>query len=230
MKGYFDMIYIVEDDNDIRELEVYALKNSGYDVKGFEDAASFYNECAKELPELLILDIMLPNESGLNILARLKSDPLMKNIPIIFVTAKSSELDVVKGLDMGADDYITKPFGVMELISRVRAVLRRNTGDITNKSLLKYANIILDDSKRQVFVEGENIELTYKEFELLKLLMLNHDIVLSREKLLEEVWGFTFEVETRTLDMHIRTLRKKLKSAGSLIKTVRNVGYKVSEQ
>lgn len=224
------MIYIVEDDNDIRELEVYALKNSGYDVKGFEDAASFYNECAKELPELLILDIMLPNESGLNILARLKSDPLMKNIPIIFVTAKSSELDVVKGLDMGADDYITKPFGVMELISRVRAVLRRNTGDITNKSLLKYANIILDDSKRQVFVEGENIELTYKEFELLKLLMLNHDIVLSREKLLEEVWGFTFEVETRTLDMHIRTLRKKLKSAGSLIKTVRNVGYKVSEQ
>ena len=144
------MIYIVEDDNDIRELEVYALKNSGYDVKGFEDAASFYNECAKELPELLILDIMLPNESGLNILARLKSDPLMKNIPIIFVTAKSSELDVVKGLDMGADDYITKPFGVMELISRVRAVLRRNTGDITNKSLLKYANIILDDSKRQV--------------------------------------------------------------------------------
>ena len=222
------MIYIVEDDNDIRELESYALKNSGFDVKAFEDSTNFYKECSTLVPSLIILDIMLPVEDGLSILKNIRENEKTKKVPVIIVTAKTTELDKVKGLDLGADDYITKPFGVMELVSRVKALLRRCEKK-DDKVVLRYKNIILDDFKRSVTTNGEVRVLTYKEYELLKYLIINKDIALSREKLLEKVWGYDFEGESRTVDMHIKTLRHKLGESGNLIKTVRHVGYKVGE-
>lgn len=222
------MIYIIEDDSDIREMETYALKNSGYEVTSFEDSTEFWKAIKKQLPRLVVLDIMLPKEDGLSVLKKLKSDEHTQKVPVIMVTAKTSELDKVKGLDMGADDYVSKPFGIMELVSRVKAVLRRYKHD-KSKSVIEYREIMLDDNKHSVTVSGEPCILTFKEYELLKYLLVNKGMALTREKLIEAVWGYDFEGESRTVDMHIKTLRQKLGVAGSVISTVRNVGYKAGE-
>lgn len=217
------MIYIVEDDRNIQEIELFALKNSGYQAAGFETAKEFYKALSERLPELILLDIMLPDEDGMSILKRLRSRADTQKIPVIMVTAKSSELDKVKGLDGGADDYIAKPFGVMEMIARVKALLRRSGG--AGENLLVCGSVMLDSEKRMVYVDGKPVELTYKEFELLKLLMKNHGIVISRDVIMERVWDSSFEGESRTIDVHVRTLRQKLGAGGSLIRTIRNVGY-----
>lgn len=221
-----ETIYIVEDDINIREIERYALKNSGYEVEEFERGSEFFQRLESHKPELVILDIMLPDEDGMSILAKIRADKKTAKIPVIMVTAKTTELDKVKGLDSGADDYITKPFGVMELISRVKALLRR-TRDVEVETRMKYGEILVDDDKHAVTVGGTPCELTYKEYELLKYLIKNKGIVVSRDKLLSKVWGFEYEGETRTVDAHVKTLRQKLGDAGSYIKTVRNVGYMV---
>lgn len=219
-------IYIVEDDKNIREIEMFALKNSGYAVEEFENAKSFFSRTAEKVPDLVLLDIMLPDMDGLEIVKKLRSRPDTVRIPIILVTAKTTELDKVKGLDIGADDYLTKPFGVMELISRVKALLRRSRSLQDDKQLV-IGDITLDSERREVHVGGELCELTFKEFELLKLLMVNVGIVLHRDTIMSDVWGTDYEGESRTLDMHIKTLRQKLGEAGNMIKTVRNVGYKM---
>lgn len=219
-------IYIVEDDRNIRELIVYALNNNGFRATGFTEAEELYEALETKIPALFILDIMLEGEDGFQILSNLKERLDVKDVPVIMLTAKTSEFDKVKGLDMGADDYVTKPFGVMELISRVKAVLRR-VGNDEDQTILKYEGIEMDIEKRQVLVDGEEIELTYKEFELLYYLMINLDVVLSRDRIMNEIWGYEYAGATRTVDVHIRTLRQKLGDKGSLIKTVRNVGYKL---
>ena len=217
------MIYIVEDDLNIQEIELFALKNSGYQAVGFETAKDFFRALGEKLPELILLDIMLPDEDGMSILKRLRQRADTQRIPVILVTAKSSELDKVKGLDGGADDYIAKPFGVMELIARVKALLRRSGA--ANENVLTCGIVTLDSEKRMVSVGGKPVELTYKEFELLRLLMKNHSIVISRDVIMERVWDSSFEGESRTIDVHVRTLRQKLGEGGALIKTIRNVGY-----
>lgn len=219
------LIYVVEDDINIQEIETFALGNAGYQVRGFVTAQEFMGAMDSVLPDLVLLDVMLPDEDGLAVLKKLRSNPETKGIPVIMVTAKTTELDKVKGLDMGADDYVTKPFGVMELISRVKAMLRRMAGEGSQEKILRQGEIVLDREKHMVHVEGERCELTYKEYELLKLLMANAGAVTTREIILDKVWGVDFEGESRTLDMHIKTLRQKLKGQGALIKTVRNVGY-----
>lgn len=218
------LIYVVEDDVNISEIESFALKNSGYEVESFICANDFYGALQSRTPDLILLDIMLPDQDGLSIIKELRTRTVTKRIPIILVTAKTTEMDKVKGLDIGADDYLTKPFGVMELISRVKALLRRSKGSDEEK-ILAIGTIVLDMERHAVTVAGENCELTYKEYELLKLLMSNAGIVTDRETILSAVWGIDYEGESRTLDMHIKTLRQKLKEAGSMIKTVRNVGY-----
>ncbi len=223
------MIYIVEDDNDIREMESYAIKNSGFEVRAFSNGIDFFDAFEQQQPDLVLLDIMLPGEDGLTMLRKIRADGNGGDIPVIMVTAKTSEIDKVKGLDMGADDYITKPFGVMELVSRVKALLRRCEGRQESKTL-KYKEITIDDHRRKVTVGNEVCALTYKEYELLKYLVANKDIALTREKLLGKVWGYDFEGESRTVDMHIKTLRQKLGEAGNYIVTVRHVGYKIGEQ
>ena len=220
------LIYIVEDDQNIREIESFALKNSGYQVSGYECARDFFHQIAEKVPDLILLDIMLPDEDGLEIVRKLRGDRMTKHIPILMVTAKTTEIDKVKGLDMGADDYITKPFGVMELISRVKALLRRSM-NMEEEKFLSTGDIFLDGEKHMVYVKDEPCDLTFKEYELLKLLIQNQGIVMSRDVIMERIWGINFEGESRTLDVHIKTLRQKLKSAGSLIKTVRNVGYMI---
>lgn len=219
-------IYIVEDDKNIREIEMFALKNSGYAVEEFENAKFFFSRSAEKVPDLVLLDIMLPDMDGLEIVKKLRSRPDTVRVPIILVTAKTTELDKVKGLDIGADDYLTKPFGVMELISRVKALLRRSRALQDDKQMV-LGDITLDSERREVHVGGELCELTFKEFELLKLLMVNAGIVLHRDTIMSDVWGTDYEGESRTLDMHIKTLRQKLGEAGNMIKTVRNVGYKM---
>lgn len=221
------LIYIVEDDESIRELESYALINSDFSVKAFESSKELYTALEAEKPALIVLDIMLPDEDGMSVLHKIRSTPVYKQIPVIIVTAKTSEIDAVKGLDSGADDYITKPFGVMEFVSRVKAVLRRvQQSPVT---LLTYKNIEIDEKKHVVFVDRRDVELTYKEYEMLKLLIINKDIVLTREKIMEKIWGYDFEQGNRTVDVHIQSLRKKLGGAGECIKTIRNVGYKISD-
>lgn len=220
------LIYIVEDDKNISEIESYALKNSGYLVDTFENAKTFWSRVQDRKPDLVLLDVMLPDSDGIEVLKKMRRNPDTRRVPVIMVTAKSSEIDKVKGLDNGADDYITKPFGIMELISRVKAILRRINQDEEEKQLV-FQNITLDCEKRQVALDGENCELTYKEFELLKLFLQNAGIVMTRETIMEKVWGIDFEGESRTLDMHIKTLRQKLGDAGKHIKTVRNVGYRI---
>lgn len=220
------LIYIVEDDKNISEIESYALKNSGYLVDTFENAKTFWSRVQDRKPDLVLLDVMLPDSDGIEVLKKMRRNPDTRRVPVIMVTAKSSEIDKVKGLDNGADDYITKPFGIMELISRVKAILRRINQDEEEKQLV-FQNITLDCEKRQVTLDGENCELTYKEFELLKLFLQNAGIVMTRETIMEKVWGIDFEGESRTLDMHIKTLRQKLGDAGKHIKTVRNVGYRI---
>ncbi|MGN0348816.1 MAG: response regulator transcription factor [Roseburia sp.] len=218
------VIYIVEDDINIREIECYALKNAGYEVEEFACGADFFERMQTALPSLILLDVMLPKEDGLTILTKIRANLTTAAIPVLMVTAKTSELDKVKGLDLGADDYMVKPFGVMELISRVKALLRR-TQAAEGEGRLSHGEILLDKDKHVVTVSGKPCELTFKEFELLKYLMTNKGIVLSRNKLMDQVWGFEYGGESRTVDMHIKTLRQKLGSAGGRIKTVRNVGY-----
>lgn len=223
------LIYIVEDDENIREIELFALKNAGYEVQGFECASDFYTQLEEKIPALILLDIMLPDEDGLSIVKRLRSTAKTRRVPIIMATAKTTELDKVKGLDTGADDYITKPFGVMELISRVKALMRRSR-NMEEERLIRLGPIFMDDEKRAVFVADVPCELTYKEYELLKQLLLNAGIVSTRDMILERVWGTDYEGESRTLDMHIGTLRRKLGSAGSMIRTVRHVGYMLTAE
>ena len=217
-------VYIVEDDKNIREIEVIALKNSGYEVQEFETAGEFRKAFEERQPDLLLLDLMLPDADGLDIVRELRQDKRGRELPIILVTARTTEIDKVKGLDIGADDYLTKPFGIMELISRVKALLRRTSREQSSR-VLEIGTVRMDDEKHKVTAAGADCELTFKEYELLKLLMTNAGIVTSREEILEKVWGTNFEGESRTLDIHIKTLRQKLGETGSLIKTVRNVGY-----
>lgn len=216
-------IYVVEDDDNIREIETIALKNSNYLVKAFARATDFYRALNDILPDLVLMDVMLPDENGCDIVRRLRSQSATKRLPVIMVTAKTSEMDMVKGLDDGADDYIKKPFSVLELLSRVKALLRRSTEETAQQ--LRVGDIQLDNARRIVLAQGKNVELTYKEYELLRYLMINAEMVLSRESIMRFVWGTDFEGETRTVDMHIKTLRQKLGPCGRQIGTVRNVGY-----
>ena len=220
-------IFIVEDDENIREIVIYALGSAGFEAKGFETGEEFFTALDEALPSLVILDIMLPQDDGLTILKQLRNNTRTKKLPVIMLTAKDSEYDKVKGLDMGADDYISKPFGVMELISRVNAVIRRSGAEPGEK--MEIPGLLLDHARRKVFSGGDPVKLTFKEYELLYYLMLNAGLVLSRDKIMETVWGYDFEGESRTVDMHIKTLRQKLGEQGALIKTVRNVGYILGE-
>ena len=220
------LIYIVEDDPGIREIETIALKNSNYIVEAFERAAPFFSRVGEILPDLVLLDIMLPDENGYEIVRKLRANPLTEKIPVIMVTAKTSELDLVRGLDGGADDYVRKPFSLMELLSRVRALIRRTAED--DPKPLSLGSICLDPERHTVTAAGQPVELTYKEFELLRHMMLNSEVVLSRDAIMCAVWGTDYEGESRTVDAHIKTLRQKLGNSGGMIKTVRNVGYVIS--
>lgn len=217
------LIYIVEDDESIREIETIALKNSNYIVSAFENAKEFYKKLDELVPDLILLDVMLPDESGYDIVRKLRKRPATQDIPIIMVTAKTTEMDMIKGLDGGADDYIKKPFSIMELITRVKALLRRTAKE--EPKLLKLDDLVIDHERHVVTVNNESVDLTYKEYELLRLLMGSQGIVMTREVIMRSVWDTDFEGETRTVDMHIKTLRHKLGDYGSRIKTVRNVGY-----
>lgn len=222
------MIYCVEDDVAIREIELYALRSTGFNALGFEDGASFWEALEKEKPELVILDIMLPGVDGVELLKKMRSSAQYRDIPVIMATAKGSEYDKIKSLDLGADDYVVKPFGVMELVSRVKAVLRRTRPHLPGEKL-ELGDIVLLPEERIVTVEGERVELTFKEFELLRLFMLRPGLAFTREQLFSDVWNMDYTGETRTVDMHIRTLRRKLGKAGAYIKTVRNVGYRMEK-
>ena len=223
-------IYYVEDDTSIRELVLYALKTAEFQVMGFENAASFYKRMKEQQPDLILLDIMLPDEDGVSILKKLKSRPDTENIPVIMMTAKSSEYDKVLGLDSGADDYITKPFGVMELISRVKAVIRRSDRSKGSAGeVLKIGELVLDEQKHEVYARGQEVSLTFKEFELLSYLMKNRGLVLSRDKILNTIWNYEYEGESRTVDVHIGSLRQKLGTCGVFIKTIRGIGYKIED-
>lgn len=217
------LIYVVEDDESIREIETIALKNSGHEVLAFENANDFYAKLNQVLPDLVVLDVMLPDSDGNTIIKKLRGMAETKKLPVIMVTAKTSEGDLIRGLDNGADDYIKKPFSVMELITRVKALLRRS--EVEKEDILTLGGIVIDNLRHKCEVNGERIELTFKEHELLKYLMINKGIVLSRDQIMFHVWDTEFEGETRTVDMHIKTLRHKLQSEGDHIKTVRNVGY-----
>lgn len=217
------LIYIVEDDESIREIETIALKNSNYIVSAFENAKEFYKKLDELVPDLILLDVMLPDESGYDIVRKLRKRPATQDIPIIMVTAKTTEMYMIKGLDGGADDYIKKPFSIMELITRVKALLRRTAKE--EPKLLKLDDLVIDHERHVVTVNNEPVDLTYKEYELLRLLMGSQGIVMTREVIMRSVWDTDFEGETRTVDMHIKTLRHKLGDYGSRIKTVRNVGY-----
>ena len=217
------LIYIVEDDESIREIESIALKNSNYIVSAFENAKEFYKKLDELVPDLILLDVMLPDESGYDIVRKLRKRPATQDIPIIMVTAKTTEMDMIKGFDGGADDYIKKPFSIMELITRVKALLRRTAKE--EPKLLKLDDLVIDHERHVVTVNNEPVDLTYKEYELLRLLMGSQGIVMTREGIMRSVWGMDYEGESRTVDMHIKTLRHKLGDYGSRIKTVRNVGY-----
>ena len=218
------LIYILEDDRNIREIEEIALKNADYEVVSFETAAEFGKRLKERVPDLLLLDLMLPDADGLRLVTQLRQNVMTMSLPVIMVTAKTTEIDKVRGLDSGADDYLTKPFSIMELISRVKALLRRSMKGLKER-VITIGEISLDVERRKVTVAGERCELTYKEYELLKLLMNNAGIVTPREEILSKVWETDFEGESRTIDMHIKTLRQKLGSGANRIKTVRNVGY-----
>lgn len=220
------MIYYLEDERNIRELIVYTLESSGFHAAGFSSGAELFNAISEEKPDLILLDIMLPKENGLSILKKLKDSMVTKDIPVIMVTARGSEFDKVTGLDMGADDYIAKPFGMMEFVARVRAVLRRSRQKESHSELL-YKNLKICTERHQVFLNEKEILLTLKEYELLKYLIENRDIVVTRDQILSRVWGYDFDGETRTVDVHIRTLRMKLGDWGKYIETVRGVGYRI---
>lgn len=220
------MIYCVEDDKGIRELVVYTLENPGFTARGFEDSKSMYLALREKMPELILLDIMLPGKDGISVLKSLRQDTETKKLPVIMLTAKGTEYDKVIGLDSGADDYISKPFGMMELISRIKAVMRRSGNLRNNDSVFFYGDIVVNTKSHIIMANSKPVELTLKEFELLTLLIKNAGMVLTRDMLLENIWGYDFDGETRTVDVHIRTLRQKLGKSGELIETVRGVGYK----
>lgn len=223
------MIYLVEDDDSIRELVLYTLHTTGFEAEGFRNAADFWQALEKELPQLVLLDIMLPDEDGLHILKRLRAGAETADLPVMMLTAKSSEYDRVVGLDSGADDYMPKPFGMMELVSRVRALLRRAAKPAAEDKLFTASSLAVDVKRRAVTVDGEPVILTYKEFELLCYLLENRGVVLSRDQILTKIWDYNYSGETRTVDVHIRTLRQKLGDAGALIETVRGVGYRLAQ-
>lgn len=224
------MIYFVEDDNSIRELVTYTLGSAGMPADGFEKPSLFWSALSKQLPDLILLDIMLPEEDGLSILRKLRASQETEKIPVMMLTAKSSEYEKVIGLDAGADDYLPKPFGMMELIARVRALLRRTQkSNPPDANAYQLGSLYVSPEKHIVQVNGQDIILTFKEFEMLCLLLKNKDIVLTREQFLNSVWGYSFDGENRTVDVHIRTLRQKLGSAGNYIKTIRGIGYKIEE-
>ncbi|MBO6240115.1 MAG: response regulator transcription factor [Butyrivibrio sp.] len=217
------LIYIIEDDDSIREIEEFALMNAGHKVLGFNCAKDFYKKIEEVKPDLCLVDIMLPDENGNEIVRRLRRNPDTKKVPVIMVTAKTSELDLVKGIEDGADDYIKKPFSVMELITRVKALLRRTLSEEIKE--LRLEELVVNNEKHEVSIEGKPVELTYKEYELLSLFIANRGVVLTRDIIMDEVWGTEYEGESRTIDMHVKTLRKKLGVYGTKIKTIRNVGY-----
>ena len=223
------MIYCVEDERNIRELLVYTLGTTGFEAKGIRDGKELRKALKEEIPQLILLDIMLPGEDGYSILEKLKSNQETRDIPVIMVTAKEAEYDKVRALDSGADDYITKPFGMMEFIARVKAVLRRAAKQAGKKEYT-YKGLTIHVDRHQVFDQERAVELTLKEFELLRYLMENQGIVLSRDQILEKIWGYEYAGETRTVDVHIRTLRQKLGDSGFLIETVRGVGYRIGDK
>lgn len=223
------MIYYVEDDKSIRELVIYTLRTTGFEARGFENGRELFGALTAETPELILLDIMLPDEDGIRIMKKIRTMEQVRHIPVILLTAKSTEYDKVMGLDSGADDYITKPFGMMELVSRIRAVLRRSERirQEDNSDEMTVGCVTLYTKRHQVTVNGEEVFLAKKEFDLLRYLMENQGIVLTRDKMLETIWGYDFDGETRTVDVHVRTLRQKLGEGGALIETVRGVGYRI---
>lgn len=221
------MIYCVEDDASIREIEIYTLKSTGFAAKGFESAADFFAALRNEKPDLILLDIMLPDEDGTQVLKKLKKDPVTRDIPVIMASAKGTEYDKVQGLDTGADDYLAKPFGMMEMVSRIRAVLRRVNS--SSEQVVENSGIRMDASRHEVLVDGEPVVLTLKEYDLLYLLLSHPGIVYTRDQLLNHIWGTEYDGETRTVDVHVRTLRQKLGNAGRHIDTVRGVGYRYKE-
>ena len=224
------MIYCVEDDSAIRDIEVYALRSTGFEAEGLENGEQLFEAIAKRVPELIILDVMLPGEDGLEILKRIRFSALTRSVPVIMATARGEEYDKITGLDSGADDYLVKPFGMMEMVSRVRAVLRRSGGGESAQKLLTLGSLALDPASHTVTVNGQAVTLTLKEFEILRTMMAKPGVVFTRDRLLSEVWGTDYDGETRTVDEHIRTLRQKLGDAGALIGTVRGVGYRMEAQ
>ena len=223
------MVWCVDDDSTIREIEVYTLEQTGFAARGFADGVSMLEALKDEIPELIILDIMMPELDGIEVLKRLRSELLYKDIPVIMATAKGTEMDKIGGLNMGADDYLVKPFGVMEMVARVKAVLRRSVKTVESDGIT-LGSITLKEKEHKVISDGEKVELTHKEFEILKLFMQNPNMVFSRDKLMSEIWGMDYIGETRTVDMHIKTLRHKLGSAGGQIKTVIGVGYRLEDE
>ena len=223
------MIWCVDDDNTIHDIEVYTLEQTGFKARGFADGVSMLEALKTEIPDLIVLDIMMPEMDGLQVLSKLRSEVAYKDIPVIMATAKGTEMDKIGGLNSGADDYLVKPFGVMEMVARVKAVLRRITKEEATNDIT-VGNITLKETEHKVITDGEKVELTHKEFEILKLFMQNPNMVFSRDKLMSEIWGMDYIGETRTVDMHIKTLRQKLKGAGGQIKTVIGVGYRLENE
>ena len=223
------MIYVLEDDESIRELIIYTLNGQKMEAKGFSTPSEFWEAISEKVPSLVLLDIMLPEEDGFSILEKLRAAPATKRLPIIMLTAKGSEYDIVRGLDIGADDYIPKPFRMMELLSRIRALLRRSGANDGRMEEYRVGNLYVNPTRHEVQVDGKDVVLTLKEFEVLKYLVENKGIVLTRDQLLGHVWSYDFDGETRTVDVHIRSLRQKLGDAGALIETVRGVGYRIGE-
>lgn len=221
------MIYLLEDDDSIRDFVIYTLNSQGMEARGFVTPSSFWEAMAQTVPSLVLLDIMLPEEDGFSILEKLRAAPATKRLPIIMLTAKGSEYDIVRGLDIGADDYIPKPFRMMELLSRIRALLRRSGANDGRMEEYRVGNLYVNPTRHEVQVDGKDVVLTLKEFELLNLLISRQGIVFTRAQLLDEIWGYGFDGESRTVDVHVRTLRQKLGPAGNYIETVRGIGYKI---
>lgn len=221
------MIYVLEDDESIRELIIYTLNGQNMQAKGFGTPSEFWDAVHEKMPSLVLLDIMLPEEDGFSILQKLRAAPATKRLPVIMLTAKGSEYDIVRGLDIGADDYVPKPFRMMELLSRIRALLRRSGADNDRQEEYRVGNLYVNPVRHEVQVDGKNVVLTLKEFELLNLLISRQGIVFTRAQLLDEIWGYGFDGESRTVDVHVRTLRQKLGEAGNYIETVRGIGYKI---
>lgn len=221
------MIYVLEDDESIRELIIYTLNGQNMQAKGFGTPSEFWDAVHEKTPSLVLLDIMLPEEDGFSILQKLRAAPATKRLPVIMLTAKGSEYDIVRGLDIGADDYVPKPFRMMELLSRIRALLRRSGADNDRQEEYRVGNLYVNPVRHEVQVDGKDVVLTLKEFELLNLLISRQGIVFTRAQLLDEIWGYGFDGESRTVDVHVRTLRQKLGGAGNYIETVRGIGYKI---